>query len=124
VDVIIGTHSHYVQSILYDEDAGTFIAYSLGDFFGDATEAGTEYSIILDLEITKDNETGVTKVTGYDYTPIFTVHEEGKPLRVARIREAMAAYNDNYVDKVSDLTYHDMEYALGRIEARVNTPVK
>ena len=124
VDVIIGTHSHYVQSILFDEDAGTFIAYSLGDFFGDATEPGTEYSIILDLEITKDNETGVTKVTGYDYTPIFTVHEEGKPLRVARIREAMAAYNDNYVDKVSDQTYHDMEYALGRIEARVNTPVK
>lgn len=124
VDVIIGTHSHYVQSILFDEDAGTFIAYSLGDFFGDAAQAGTEYSIILDLEITKDNETGVTKVTGYDYTPIFTVHEEGKPLRVARIREAMAAYSDNYVDKVSDQTYHDMEYALGRIEARVNTPVK
>lgn len=124
VDVIIGTHPHYVQSILFDEDAGTFIAYSLGDFFGDAAQAGTEYSIILDLEITKDNETGVTKVTGYDYTPIFTVHEEGKPLRVARIREAMAAYSDNYVDKVSDQTYHDMEYALGRIEARVNTPVK
>jgi poly-gamma-glutamate synthesis protein (capsule biosynthesis protein) len=124
VDVIIGTHPHYVQSILFDEDAGTFIAYSLGDFFGDATEPGTEYSIILDLEITKDNETGVTKVTGYDYTPIFTVHEEGKPLRVVRIREAMAAYNDNYVDKVSDLTFHDMEYALGRIDARVNTPVK
>ena len=78
----------------------------------------------MDLEITKDNETGVTKVTGYDYTPIFTVHEEGKPLRVVRIREAMAAYNDNYVDKVSDLTFHDMEYALGRIDARVNTPVK
>ena len=124
VDVIIGTHPHYVQSILFDEDAGTFIAYSLGDFFGDAAQAGTEYSIILDLEITKDNETGVTKVTGYDYTPIFTVHEEGKPLRVARIREAMAAYSDNYVDRVSDQTYHDMEYALGRIEARVNTPVK
>ena len=124
VDVIIGTHPHYVQSILFDEEAGTFIAYSLGDFFGDASQAGTEYSIILDLEITKDNETGVTKVTGYDYTPIFTVHEEGKPLRVARIREAMAAYNDNFVDKVSDQTYHDMEYALGRSEARVNTPVK
>ena len=124
VDVILGTHPHYVQSILFDEDAGTFIAYSLGDFFGDAAQAGTEYSIILELEITKDNETGVTKVTGYDYTPIFTVHEEGKPLRVARIREAMTAYNDNYVDKVSDQTYHDMEYALGRIEARVNTPVK
>ena len=124
VDVIIGTHPHYVQSILFDEEAGTFIAYSLGDFFGDASQAGTEYSIILDLEITKDNETGVTKVTGYDYTPIFTVHEEGKPLRVARIREAMAAYSDNFVDKVSDQTYHDMEYALGRIEARVNTPVK
>lgn len=124
VDVIIGTHPHYVQSMLFDADKGTFLAYSLGDFFGDATEPGTEYSVILDLEITKDNETGVTKVTNFDYTPIFTVHEEGKPLRVVRIKEAMAAYDANYVDKVDAQTYHDMEYALDRIDARVNTPVK
>ena len=70
VDVIIGTHPHTVQAIEYDELAGTLVAYSLGDFFGDASRGGTNYSIILDLEITKDSSTGTTKVTNYSYTPI------------------------------------------------------
>lgn len=75
VDVIIGTHPHTVQAIEYDELAGTLVAYSLGDFFGDASRGGTNYSIILDLEITKDSSTGTTKVTNYSYTPIYTVSE-------------------------------------------------
>lgn len=117
-DVILGTHPHYVQKMTFDERKGTFVAYSLGDFFGDATRAGSEYSVILNLEITKNNVTGETKVTGYDYTPIFTVREEGKPLQIMRIKTAMAAYENNYIDRVSKETYDDMKYALTRIAAR------
>ncbi len=120
VDVIIGTHPHYVQQMKFDAERNTFVAYSLGDFFGDAARAGSEYSVILDLEITKNNFTGEAKVTNYSYTPIFTMHEEGKPMRVLRLREAMAAYENNYVDKVSEGTYKAMAYALTRIEARIN----
>ena len=119
VDAIVGTHSHYVQKMEYDPERGTFIAYSLGDFFSDAQRAGTEYSVLLDLEITKDNVAGVTTITGYDYTPIFTVAEEEKPLRVVRIREAMAAFEAGYIDRVSQETYDAMAYAMKRIEARV-----
>ncbi len=118
-DVIIGTHPHYVQKMTFDKDKGTFVAYSLGDFFGDATRAGSEYSIILDLEITKNNVTGETKVTDYSYTPIFTVREEGKPLHVMRIKTAMNAYENNYIDRISKETYDAMAYALKRIEARI-----
>ena len=117
-DVIIGTHPHYVQKMAFDEKEGTFVAYSLGDFFGDATRAGSEYSVILNLEITKDNITGETKVTGYDYTPIFTVREEGKPLHIMRIKTAMAAYENNYIDRITKETYDAMKYALTRIAAR------
>ena len=117
--MIIGTHPHYVQKMTFDKEKGTFVAYSLGDFFGDATRAGSEYSIILDLEITKNNNTGETKVTGYSYTPIFTVREEGKPLRVVRIEPTMAAYENHYIDKVSKETYDAMAYALKRIAARI-----
>ena len=55
VDVIIGSHPHRVHKIDFDKAAGTLIAYSLGDFFGDASAGGSNYSIILDIEITKDN---------------------------------------------------------------------
>jgi len=119
VDVILGSHSHYVQQMVLDPEAGTFIAYSLGDFLSDARQPGTEYSVILDLEITKDHETGITKVTDYSYTPIFSVVEEGSPARVVRIQEAMTAYQGNYIAKVLEDTYSDMQYALERIEARV-----
>ena len=119
VSVILGTHSHYVQQMLFDQEAGTFATYSLGDFFSVSERSGTEYSVVLELEITKDKEAGTTKVTNYSYTPIFTVAEEGKPLRILRIREAVAAYEANYYDRVSDEVYADMKYALERIETRV-----
>lgn len=119
VDAIIGTHSHYVQKMSLDPDSGKFIAYSLGDFCGDADRAGSEYSVILDLEITKDHESGDTRITGYSYTPIFTVREEGKPLRVVRIPQAILGYEQDYIDKVTPETYEAMKYAMTRIEARV-----
>ena len=119
VDAIIGTHSHYVQKIEFDRSSGQFLAYSLGDFFSDAQRGGTEYSIILELEITKDEITGQTKITNYDYTPIFSVAEEGKPMKVVRIAEAMTAYDTNFIDAVDASTYSKMQYALQRIEARI-----
>ena len=122
VDVIIGSHPHMVQKIEFDRSAGTLIAYSLGDFYGDATRDGTYYSILLDLEITKDPEMGTTKVTGFSYTPIFTVKENESAdgfRRVVRIEQAMKAYEQNYVDKVTDSAYANMQKALKRIKARV-----
>lgn len=126
VDVIVGTHPHTVQAIEYDELAGTLVAYSLGDFFGDASRGGTNYSIILDLEITKDSSTGTTKVTNYSYTPIYTVSEAESAdgyRRVVRIDKTVEAWEENYLDKVSQSAKESMVYALDRIEARINPPV-
>ncbi|MBR5021757.1 MAG: CapA family protein [Oscillospiraceae bacterium] len=119
VDAIIGTHSHYVQKVDFNRETGKVLAYSLGDFFSDASRSGSEYSIVLDLEITKDHKTGDAKITNCTYTPIFTVSEENKPLRVVRLKENMAAYESGYLDKVTAETYAKMQYALQRIEARV-----
>ena len=118
VDAIIGTHSHYVQKMTLDPNSGMFVAYSLGDFLGDAQRAGSEYSVILDLEITKNNDTGQTKVTGYSYTPIFTVTDKGDPY-VVRIDTAISAYENGYIDRVSETAYQAMKYALQRIDARI-----
>lgn len=120
VDAIIGTHPHYVQQITFDPEKGQLVAYSLGDFIGDASRSGSEYSIVLNLEITRDNTTGTTAITGFDYTPLFTAVEEGKPIRVLRIREAIAAYESGYMDAVDQALYEDMVYALKRAEQRVN----
>lgn len=118
VDAIIGTHSHYVQAMELKD--GKFTAYSLGDFAGDAERAGSEYSVVLDLEITKDKKTGKTQITNFSYTPIFTVAEEEQPTRVLRIQEAMTAYDGGYIEKISQGTYDKMKYALERIEKRIH----
>ena len=121
VDVILGTHPHLVQQVEYDPLTGKFVAYSLGDFFGDAVRGGSNYSIIVDLEITKDTDTGSTRVTDWSYTPIYTLTEtecDGYR-RVVRIREAMAAYEGNFVDKVTKECYDAMTKALTRITERL-----
>ena len=124
VDIILGTHPHTLQYIEYDEGKGTLVAYSLGDFFGDGIEGGTNYSIILDMEITKDPAAGTTKVTGWSYTPIYTLKEDECDgyRRVVRIEEAMIAYNANYVDKVSDTAFAGMQKAMTRIPERLTPP--
>lgn len=118
VDAIIGTHSHYVQKIEHDPQTGTFVAYSLGDFFGDAEKAGTNYSVLLDLEITKNGNTGETKVTGFDCVPIFIHEDETGAMRVLRIREAMEGYEASYIGSVSEDIYNAMKSALARIADR------
>lgn len=122
VDVIIGTHPHRIHEIDFDKAAGTLVAYSLGDFFGDATAGGSNYSIILDIEITKDIHAGVTRVTDYSYTPIYTLKETDcvdGDRRVVRIYQAIQAYEGNFVDSITKSCYEDMKYALGRISDRI-----
>lgn len=125
VDVILGTHPHTLQPIVFDEAAGTLVCYSLGDFFGDAERGATNYSIILDIEITKDADTGITKVTGYSYTPIYTVRETdcvNEKRRVVRIDKAMEAKDGNFLDGINDNCYSGMAKALTRIEERIKMP--
>lgn len=117
VNAIIGTHPHFVHQMTYDPETGNFVAYSLGDLISDGTRSGTEYSVVLNLEITKTGEE--TKITGYTYTPIFSVSERGRSLRSVRIAEAMIARDGNQIDRVNAATYDAMSYALERIEARI-----
>ena len=121
VDAIIGTHSHYVQQVSFDPVKGALVAYGLGDLYGDGTNAGTNYSVLLDLEITKDGQTGQVKLTDYSYTPIFLQDETetGGSLRLLRIPQAMAAYEQNAINKVSEATYTQMKTALEKVQQRM-----
>ena len=120
VDAIIGTHSHYVQQIVYDRENSSVIAYSLGDLYGDAEKTGTNYSILLELEITKDNLTGQTRITGCDYVPVYTLTPErdGESMRVVRILEQLSMYENNHISKVGEKAYQNMKSALEKIRSK------
>lgn len=121
VDAIVGTHPHYVQKMVFDEEEGTFVAYSLGDLISDGEKAGSQYSVILDLEITKNNRNGNVEITGFSYTPIYSYTETwSNSLRVLRIHEAMAAYEDTFIGCITEEVYADMIYSLTRIDSRIS----
>ena len=126
VDVILGTHPHMVHELSYDDTTGFFVAYSLGDFLGDGNRSGTNYSVLVDLEITKDNDTGLTRVTDYGYTPLYILSENEGPdgRQIVRIQETMAAYDLNYIDRVSASAYAGMKNAQTRISERVQGKYK
>lgn len=124
VDAIVGTHSHYVQTVDFNPQKNTFVAYSLGDLLGDAEKHNTNASAILQLQITKDNVTGKTTISGYDYTPVYiaTPEIDSVPgVKLLRIRDAMATYDANGIHKISEDTYKAMKTALSRIDARFKT---
>ena len=124
VDVIIGSHPHRVQHVKYDELTGNLVAYSLGDFFGDGQKDGTFYSILLEIEVTKDYETGITRVTDWSYVPIYTLSETecDGDRRVIRIANAMEAYETNFVDKVTASCYENLKFSMDRIASRIVPP--
>lgn len=120
VDAIIGTHSHYVQEIEFDEQTGELVAYSLGDLLGDADRTRTAYSIILNLQITKDNTTGATKISGYEYTPIYIDHpgsdDSSTASRLLRIPQAISEFESKGMNMVSEKVYDSMKSAISRLE--------
>lgn len=122
VDAIIGTHSHLLKQIDYDEKDKTLVAWSLGDFYGNATEAGSNYSVILELEITRDNQMERTSITGYNTVPIYTMKPNQSTSgdhRVLDLEKAIALYESGYFNRVSDEAYSGLTYALSRIEKRL-----
>ena len=87
-DAILGTHSHLVG----------IMAYSLGNFFSsqDSSYAsGCESSVILNLQFTKNGETGETALTGVNYTPLYLMDRgsgaDGAQYEILPIRTAIAS---------------------------------
>ena len=62
-------------------------------------------------------------MTNYSYTPIYTVREGeaigNRDRRVVRIEKALEAYEDNFLDKVTESTAAGMQKAMTRIPERM-----
>lgn len=124
VDAIIGTHSHCLQEIEFDQENGTFVAYSLGDFWGNADRTVSAYSVVLKLQIAKNDQTGQTRVAGFEYEPIYTYtreSESGVSTQLLRIYPAIEEYEANGLSAVPENVYNAMKNAVGKIE-KLMTP--
>ncbi len=104
-DLVIGGHPKYVQPIewFFHEENGnerpTLAIYSQGNFISNQSEAANntpfvEYGLLLDVELTKNYDTGETWISDIGYE-ITWVHREWRH-RVLPLSDVFAASPENY----------------------------
>lgn len=82
-DVILGSHPHVLQPMetrtLTDRDGTThtgFVCWSLGNFISSQNDEYTDTTVVLNLALTKNPNTGVTDVTKVGYVPLYMLDRE------------------------------------------------
>lgn len=86
VDLVLGSHSHTLQPVEWREGVNgnrTLVVYSLGNFIGNMLYPQNMVGGILDLDITKNGETGEVSITRAEILPT-VIHYEGlaKDIRI------------------------------------------
>ena len=78
VQVILGCHPHVLEPMEMKtvtlEDGTTktgFVIYSMGNFFSAQTYENTRNTLILNVQVRKDSETGKISIASATYTPIY-----------------------------------------------------
>ena len=125
VDVILGSHPHVLQPMekktITLEDGSTkdcFVIYSLGNFMSAQKSANTRNSIILNLNFTKNGETGKTTIDSASYIPIYMYRAPaGKPQRykVLDIEKALQNYENGIDTSIGKSTYSTLQDELSKI---------
>lgn len=85
-DLVLGSHPHVLQP--YETISVTgwdgqerqgFVCYSLGNFISNQPDLEMRTTVVLDLELTRDPDTGETALTDVSYLPYYMVHRDGQP---------------------------------------------
>ena len=104
-DIILGGHSHVLQPMglrSIRKGDGTvrqgFVCYSLGNFISSQVYELTDTTVALELELTKNNVTGKTEVTGYSYSPMFMLNRGAGASPRFELVDAHAALNAGTAD--------------------------
>ena len=108
-DLVLGGHPHVPQPIemrtVTAEDGSErtgFVCYSLGNFISSQVDPLTDVTAVLTVELTRDNITGETAVTGWEYVPMLMVRRNGTE-RVFTLTDASAVPADTSADLAAEL---------------------
>ena len=131
VDVILGSHSHRLEQVERrtiskenQPDRECIIAYGLGDFCS-TTEGKSNTSIILNLEFSKDHETGDHYISSVSYVPVSTVDNGvGAQPRYAVVatEDAIRLYENNYYLHIGKVAYESIIDDLEDLEETIFPP--
>ena len=108
-DLVLGGHPHVPQPIemrtVTAEDGSErtgFVCWSLGNFISSQVDPLTDVTAVLTVELTRDNITGETAVTGWEYVPMLMVRRNGTE-RVFTLTDASTVPADTSADLAAEL---------------------
>lgn len=123
VDVILGGHPHVVQPMekrqITLEDGTTkdgFIIYSLGNFISGQRDLDTKSSAILNLNITKNGETGKISIDEATYIPVYMYRDSNtaklQRYKLLDIEANMQKYENGTDTSLGKTTYNTLQQSL------------
>lgn len=119
VDIILGNHSHVVQPVISDPLGKSFIIFSLGNLFSNQRDNFRDAGIILDIEISKkDNSPAITSITFYP-TYVHRYNISGKTQYSIIPLEEL----EMYADKLPDFPVQKARDLYQHIKSQINKPV-
>ena len=132
-DIIIGNHAHVVEpmekrtiTLADGTEKEVFVVYALGNFISGQVKEHTKSTAILDMEITKDGETGKISIDSVDYVPVYCYDKgAGKKDRyeLIDIRAAMTQYESGDKSEISSSLYNTIKKELANIESVLGEPI-
>ena len=130
VDIILGSHPHVLQPMEKQtvtlEDGTTkdcFVIYSLGNFMSGQTKENTRNSIILNIDITKNGETGQTSLNKVEYIPIYMYKSATasiKKYKVLDIEKVLINYENGKDQSIGQSTYMILKNELNKIKNTID----
>ena len=131
-DIILGNHSHVPEPMEMKtvtlEDGTTregFVIYSMGNFFSAQTQEYTRDTLILNVEVRKNGQTGKITIDKATYTPVF-VYDNGSNNKdryeLMDIEQVIKDYESGN-SKYSESMYNLMKKELKKIQEIVGPEI-
>ena len=130
VDVVLGNHPHTIQPMekrtVTLEDGTTkdgFIIYALGNFIGDQRDVDTRSSIILELSLTKHEDSHIS-IDDVSYTPIYMYKNNSASshkFKVLDIEKTISDYEKGIDTSIGKSMYNTLKSQLNRINKILGT---
>ena len=125
VDIILGSHPHVLQPMekktIKLEDGTTkncFVIYSLGNFMSGQTKENTRSSVILNIDITKNGESGKTVLNKVEYIPIYMYKSPTGSIqkyKVLDIEKTITNYENGQDVSIGQATHTTLKKELEQI---------
>ena len=133
VDIIIGNHAHVIEPMekrtITLEDGtkkDVFVIYALGNFVSGQRKEHTKSTVILNIEITKNGQTGKVSLGKIDYVPVYC-YDKGSDAGKNRyelldVRKEMKLYEEN--SNTSKSLYKILKNELANTEKVLGEPIE